>query len=161
MGYTRPAPPPLMLECPPRQAARASWDVASPHGGRAIAPSLPRNLVPGRVVQGWKASSCKGPGDHSLAWEGRFCSPEACHRMPGKSAASSGVPQVVATCAIIPQEPHWVSTEAPAFFSEFYLLISPWVTQPCQGLFPSYYLASIFLMAPFLMILKQRGDGER
>lgn len=81
--------------------------------------------------------------------------------MLSKSAASSRVPQVVATCAIIPPEPHWVSTGAPAFFSEFYLLISPRVTQLCQDLFPSYYLASVFLMAPFLMILKQRDGSGR
>ena len=79
--------------------------------------------------------------------------------MSDTSAASSRVPQVGATCAIIPQEPHGASPEAPAFFSEFYLLISPWETQPCQDLFPSYYLAGVFLMVPFLMILKQRDDG--
>lgn len=75
------------------------------------------------------------------------------------SAASSGVPHVGATGAIIPREPHRVSSEAPAFFSELYLLISPWATQPCQDLFPSYYLAGIFLMVSFLMILQQRDDG--
>ena len=61
-------------------------------------------------------------------------------------------------CAVTPQETPWASTEVPAF-SEFYLLISLWVTQPCQDLFPSYYLAGVFLMAPFLMMLKQRDDG--
>lgn len=56
----------------------------------------------------------------------------------GQSAAASGDPQVVATCVIIPQEPHWVSSEALAFFSEFYLLISLWVTAlpTCSLLLP-------------------------
>lgn len=116
--------------------------------------------VPGSVVQGEGPALARGLGITAL---------------PGKDAPAHLKPiaeywagllphrgsSAVATCAVIPPESHWVSTEAPAFFSEFYLLISPRVTQPCQDLFLSYYLASVGLMAPFLMILKQRDGGGR
>lgn len=108
-------------------------------------PSFMHNPVPGRGVQGGRAGA-------------------SAHLKPVAECWASLLPHQVSrlvVCAIIPQKPHWVSTEAPAFFSEFYLLISPWVTQPCQDLFPSHYLASILLMALFLMILKQRDDGGR
>lgn len=109
--------------------------------------------VPGSVVQGEGPTLARGLGITSV------------HLRPIAEYWASLLPHrgssVVATCAIIPPESHWVSTGAPAFFSEFYLLISPQVTQPCQDLLLSYYLASVGLMAPFLMIPKQRDGGGK
>lgn len=125
-----------------------------------LPPSLVHNPVPGRVVRGEGPALARGLGIAALPGEDA-----SAHLKPITEYWASLLPHrgslVVATCAIIPQESHWVSAEAPAFLSEFYLLISPRVTQPCQDLFLSYYLASVCLMASFLMILKQRDGGGR